>query len=178
MAHESLEPAPFLTEVLDSLPAPGGWVLDLACGQGRNALALGARGDRVIGLDRDAGALRELALAGRERAVGAVCSDVEAGYGIPFESATCDIILVFRFLFRPLSSEIERVLAPGGLLVYETFTVHQKNLGYGPRNPAFLLRPGELPGLFPGLLTEHHEEGQFDQPKPQAVARLLARKPA
>ena len=42
--------------------------------------------------------------------------------------------------------------APGRVLLYETFTrTAERDLGYGPKNPAFLLKPDELPALFPGL---------------------------
>ena len=56
-------------------------------------------------------------------------------------SDCCGAILVFRFLHRPLAQDIERVLAPGGLLLYETFTTQQRELERGPRNAAFLLEP-------------------------------------
>ena len=176
-AHGTGEPAPFLIEVADQIPHCGRPVLDLACGRGRNSLALARQGRTVVGLDRDAAALAQLAAASRGLCACALRTDVEAGSGIPLESASCDAVLVFRFLHRPLAPEIERVLAPGGVLVYETFTVHQRELGYGPKNPAFLLEPGELARLFPGLATLHFEEGRYEQPKPQETARLLARKP-
>ena len=119
-----------------------------------------------------ADALRAL----REARVHGVEADLEGGHGIPLRSGSCDAVLVFRFLFRPLAGEIVRVLAPGGLLVYETFTIHQRELGYGPGNPAFLLEPGELRELFAGLAVDHYEEGVFEQPRPMATARLVARR--
>jgi SAM-dependent methyltransferase len=175
--HDAGEPAPFLLEVASGLPDRGRPVLDLACGRGRNARALARAGRFVIATDRDREAL-EIAAAGDTAApIRAFCADLESGSGIPLESESCDGVLVFRFLVRELASEIERVLAPGGQLVYETFTVHQRELGYGPRNKAFLLEPGELETLFPGLRTLHSEEGLHEQPRAQATARLLAEKP-
>ena len=92
----------------------------------------------------------------------------------PLAPARCGAVLVFRFLHRPLSTMIERLIAPGGLLLYETFTVEQRALGSGPRSPDFLLESGELLGMFPGLeILEHDQE-----PGPsEACARLLARRP-
>jgi hypothetical protein len=84
---------------------------------------------------------------------------------------------VFRFLFRPLAGAIEAALAPGGLLLYETFTIHQRSLGQGPRNPAFLLDPGELRTLFPKLEVLAYWEGLAADPEPEAVARLTAQRP-
>jgi hypothetical protein len=84
---------------------------------------------------------------------------------------------VFRYLHRPLAADIARALAPGGLLLYETFTIRQRDLGYGPGNPAFLLRQGELPRLFAGLDLLASWEGTTAGEKPAAVARLAARRP-
>ena len=93
-------------------------------------------------------------------------------------AGTCAAILVFRFLHRPLAPAIEAALAPGGLLLYETFTREQRTLGYGPTREAFLLAPAELPTLFPNLVPEHTWEGiEPSDPRPEAVARLTAHKP-
>ena len=160
--------------------AHGRAVLDLACGRGRNALAAAASGLRVIALDRDAAALSELGARAREArlSVSRVRADAEAGHALPFADGALAAVLVFRFLFRPLSAEIARVLAPGGLLVYETFTRAQRAFARGPKRDAFLLATGELGALFPELETLRSEEGVFDEPEPTALARLVARKPA
>jgi hypothetical protein len=68
-------------------------------------------------------------------------------------------------------------LPPGGLLLFETFTVHQAEFATGPRNPAFLLAEGELPELFPRLEVLAFWEGVANGSTPAAVARLAARKP-
>jgi SAM-dependent methyltransferase len=175
------DPSPFLVAELPRLreAAALGPVLDLACGRGRNALAAAAAGVAVVGVDRDPQALAALRAAARERGlpVAALRADLETPHGIPVRSGTCGAILVFRFLFRPLASAIEAALAPGGLLLYETFTIHQRSLGQGPRNPAFLLAPGELPALFPRLEVLAHWEGSAEGPRPEALARLSARRP-
>ena len=68
-------------------------------------------------------------------------------------------------------------LQPGGLLVYETFTIHQRDLGYGPKNEHFLLHDGELGELFAALEMIDYWEGQTQEDGPPAtVARLAARK--
>ncbi len=180
MAFEPLRPAALIREELPRVTAHtrGRPVLDLACGRGRNALAAAASGLRVIGLDRDAEALAELGARARQAqlAIARVRADVEAGQALPFASGALGAVWVFRFLFRPLSAEIARVLAPGGLLIAETFTTAQRALGRGPTRDAFLLAPGELASLFPELETIRWEEGVFDEPEPTALARLVARK--
>jgi SAM-dependent methyltransferase len=155
-------------------------VLDLACGRGRHALAAAELGARTLAIDRDPEALRSLrAEAARRGLRGLSClrADLETPHGIPAKPGGCGAILVFRFLFRPLASAIAAALAPGGLLLYETFTVAQRALGSGPRRAAFLLEPGELPALFPDLEPLEHWEGQTAAPAPECLARLAARKP-
>jgi SAM-dependent methyltransferase len=157
-----------------------GPVVDVACGRGRNALAIAARGIGVLGVDRSAEFLAELCSAARARAlpVRAVRADLETAPAPPLVERGCGALVVCRYLHRPLAPVLERLLAPGGWLLYETFTIHQRELGYGPENPAFLLNPGELPGLFPGLEIALHWEGTTDEPRPAALARLAARRPA
>lgn len=173
-------PSPFLLAWLDALAkeARGGPVVDLACGRGRHALAVAARGVRVIGVDRSHEPLAELAQTAERRGL-AVCrvrADLEAGHGIPLAAGSCAAILVFRFLFRPLAAGIVEALRRGGLLLYETFTERQVELGWGPRNPSYLLRPGELRDLFPGLEVVEYWEGISEGERPEAVARLAARR--
>ena len=157
-----------------------GPVVDLACGRGRNALAIAAHGIPVLGVDRSAAALAELCAAARAGGlpIRAVRADLEAASATPLAAGRCGALVVCRYLHRPLASELAELLAPGGWLLYETFTIHQRDLGYGPENPDFLLIPGELPTLFPGLEVALYWEGTSDEPRPAAVARLAARKPA
>ena len=175
------EPSPHLVAELPRLreAAALGPVVDLACGRGCNALAAADAGIPVVGIDRDPEALAALRAAARERGARAwpMRADLETPHGIPVRSQSCGAILVFRFLFRPLAAAIEAALAPGGLLLYETFTVHQRLLRQGPRNPAFLLEPGELRALFPGLEVLGCWEGVAAGPSPAALARLTARRP-
>ena len=182
MALEVLRPATLIREELPRIAecARGRPLLDLACGRGRNALAAAASGLRVIALDRDASALAELGAhaSASGSAIERVRGDLEAGFALPFASASFGALLVFRYLHRPLAAEIARVLAPGGALVYETFTTAQRAFGSGPRRREFLLEPGELAGLFPQLRTLRSEEGVFEEPQPTALARLVAIKPA
>ena len=175
-------PSPFLLESLAALlhAARSGPVLDVACGRGRNALPLAARGAGVVGIDRNTGALRELSARARARrlTLQLVRAELERGGSLPLADASCAGLMVFRYLFRPLVPELLRVLRPGGLLLYETFMIHQRELANGPRNPAFLLQPGELRELFRGLHVLHYSEAIWPQPRPYAAARLLARRPA
>lgn len=167
--------------VCDAVRAAGARdsVLDLACGGGRHALAAAALGLDVLAVDRNAEALAALAerAAGLPGRIETACVDLE-GEALPgLPRAPFATILVFRYLHRPLAPAIEGWLAPGGLLLYETFTTRQRALGWGPTRDAFLLAPDELPTLFPGLIVECFEEGLTREPNPAETARLRARKP-
>jgi hypothetical protein len=128
----------------------------------------------TVALDRDPALLAGLAARARADALPLlpVRADLESGASPPLRPGTCGAVLVFRYLHRPLAGAIAALLAPGGILLYETFTTGQRALGFGPKNPDFLLQPGELPGLFPELETLHFEEGAADG---AVTARLLAR---
>jgi len=166
-------PNPFLAQVLGRLPR--GRAADLAAGAGRDAVFLALNGFEVEAWDVDPSALtRALALARRN--------------GVTLTPQTCDlereptripvaryqVVQCFRFLHRPLFPHIERALAPGGHLVYETYRVGQERFGR-PRRPRFLLESGELERAFPSL-----EILGYDEPSPPGgpwTARLLARRP-
>ncbi|HTF36530.1 MAG TPA: class I SAM-dependent methyltransferase [Myxococcota bacterium] len=157
-----------------------GPVVDLACGPGRHTLAAAALGARTLGIDRNPALLEALLCEARTQAlpflVTGVCADLEAAHRLPLRENSCGAILVFRYLHRPLAPAISALLRPGGLLLYETFTTDQRNLGYGPRNPAFLLAPGELRELFSELAILAYEEGLSPGERPEALARLAARR--
>jgi SAM-dependent methyltransferase len=178
--HGASPPSPWFLAQRERLLAAArlGPVLDLACGRGRHALAAAGLGARTLAIDRDRDALVGLQSEARRRGLPASClrTDLETPMGIPVKPASCGAILVFRFLFRPLAPAICAALAPGGLLLYETFTVAQRALGSGPRRPEFLLEPGELRALFPGLETIEHWEGREEIPSPACLARLAARR--
>ena len=133
----------------------------------------------MIALDRNRDHLRELAVhAARDHcAVQPVRCDLETRRGIPLATDSCGAILVFRFLFRPLAAAIEQTLKPGGILLYEAFTMAHRETGRGPRRAEFYLEHNELPGLFPNLEVVAYEEGPDGDVPPTLTARLLARKP-
>jgi SAM-dependent methyltransferase len=121
------------------LPA-GARVLDVACGHGRHVSWLAAAGHRVTAVDRDPALLAPLArLPNVERTV---VADLEAAPW-PLPDERFDAVLVTNYLWRALFPALLGAVAPGGLLVYETFGAAQAALGR-PRRPDFLLQPGEL----------------------------------
>jgi hypothetical protein len=80
---------------------------------------------------------------------------------------------VTNYLHRPLFPALERSVADGGVLIYETFMSGNQRYGK-PSNPAFLLRPGELLDAFPALRPAGFEQGCVETPKKAVVQRLCA----
>jgi SAM-dependent methyltransferase len=147
---------------------PGGLVLDLAAGGGRHVRPLRARGFRIRAVDRDIAALH--AFDGPDCKV--VEADLETGASWPLGDGY-DAIVVTNYLHRPLLPAIERALAPGGVVIYETFAQGNERFGR-PRNPDFLLRPGELLEVFARLTTVAFEQGEVSSPRSAVIQRIAA----
>jgi 2-polyprenyl-3-methyl-5-hydroxy-6-metoxy-1,4-benzoquinol methylase len=156
---------------------PGSRVLDLACGEGRHSLAAAALGAKVVGVDRDP---LKLASA-QERAAAAGLSvewrelDLEGEWP---EVEPFDAVLVFNYLDRANMPRILRLVAPGGLLMMETFLEAQREAGWGPTSSAHLLRPGELARLVAPLRIVHGREALevVDAERWRVVASVLAKR--
>lgn len=146
-------------------------MLDLACGSGRHARLLAGKGYAVYAVDRDPAAIASL--QGLER-IEAVQSDLE-GADWPLAGQSFAGIVVTNYLWRPRLPDVLALLAPGGVLIYETFMLG--NEAYGkPSNPEFLLRPGELREIAAaaGLREIAFEEGYVDSPKPAMCQAICA----
>jgi len=147
---------------------PGGLVLDLAAGSGRHSRLLRHSGFAVCAVDRDVAGLLPLAGAGCEvRHI-----DLETGGAWPL-GTMYDGIVVANYLHRPLLPTIGQALAPGGILIYETFALGNERFGR-PRNPDFLLRPGELLEAFAILAVVAFEQGEVTAPRPAVIQRIAA----
>lgn len=161
-----------LADLERSLP-----VLDLACGTGRNGLALAEQGITVVFADQSSNALKEIekrleqaSLPGRIWQV-----DLEQPGSKPMADLAFAAIIGFRYLHRPLFPALKSAVMPGGLVVYETFTTGQRRYGR-PNNPDFLLQPGELEAEFQHWEIIYHYEGVQAEPE-RCVAQIVARKP-
>jgi len=141
------------------LPAQG-VALDLACGLGGNALWLAERGLSVEAWDCSTVALEKLNLAAEQQGLSITTrhADLEE---TALPCASFDLIVVSGFLSRSLCPAIAGALRPGGLLAYQTYTQFKPAEGlHGPRNPDYLLAPGELLQLFSGLSPCVYREEQ------------------
>lgn len=163
-------PTEFLAESVRAMqPARA---LDVACGNGRDAVFLADCGWVVMAADilPDAlalgAALERRYVSGRnpirwlrvdfETADGPAAVDgrpQRLDFGGSF-----DLISVFRYLHRPLMPILLSWLAPGGVLLYETFTTQHRERHGKPSRAAHVLRPGELRGLAPAAAVSAYDE--------------------
>jgi cyclopropane fatty-acyl-phospholipid synthase-like methyltransferase len=154
---------------------PGMSVLDLACGEGRHAVAAAASGASVTAVDRDEA---KLAVA-REQAEAAGSTidwriaDLEAEWP---EFGRFDAVLMFNYLDRARMPRIVELVGPGGILLMETYLTAQREFGWGPTSDDHLLRPGELARLVAPLRILHGREvvEAIDAERWRAVASVVA----
>lgn len=154
------QPAPLIERfVQDIAPVHGimpGKGLDLACGAGRDMVYFAVNGWDMTGIDYNEDALQRAQALAASQAVSirTECLDMETGAN-PFTAyapASFDLICVARYLHRPLFPWMQGILKPGGVVIYQTFMQGCENSEIGrPRNPNFLLRPGELAEHFAGF---------------------------
>jgi SAM-dependent methyltransferase len=149
------------------LMQPGGRVLDLACGGGRHAVHLAGLGHRVVAVDR---ALNLPPIVRDTPGIDWRLADLEADPW-PFPGDTFQGVVVCNYLHRPLFDRLVDSLEPGGMLIYETFSLGQAKYGR-PSNPAHLLLPGELLEMARGRLRVLGFEDVEEPEKRRCVQRL------
>lgn len=152
------------------LIAPGGTVLDLACGEGRHTRYLSGLGHPVTAVDVDISGVADLQ---GQASVEILALDLETGIW-PFAGHPFAAIVVTNYLHRPHLRWLPGTLAPGGVLLVETFAVGNEQYGR-PRNPGFLLAPGELLEALAGSLQiVAYEHGLEQVPRPAVRQRICA----
>jgi tellurite methyltransferase len=169
--------SPFVLEWLERIarssdsPPEQYRALDIAMGTGRHARALAQAGFRTFGVDISFDAVRSArgSVASDARAIAAWVADLRQ---YPLPRSWFDVIVVTRYLQRDLFGAISEALAPGGVVIYETFTTRQRIYERGPTSPDHLLEPGELRRAFDALDVLFYEEVSA----PEAIARMAGRR--
>ena len=152
------------------LIAPEATVLDVAAGKGRHSQFFAERGHRVTAVDCDTSAL-----APHSR-IESVQADLEDGSPWPLPDRSFGAVVVTNYLHRPLFPRLLGSIAPGGVLIYETFMEGNERFGH-PRRPEFLLKDGEQLELVCGRLSViAYEARLISEPKMAMVQRIAARR--
>jgi len=174
---ERTHPTALLEEWLDRLPR--GRALDIACGAGRNALYLAARGFRVDAIDvSEAGLERGRAAADRlGLEISWHCADLEEDtQALP--RGPYDLVVWVRYVNAALLGPLVERLAPGGHVLVEQHLQTTAEV-VGPSGSAFRLAPHELERSAAGLAIAHYHEGLVVDPdgRTAALAQLIASRP-
>ena len=149
-----------------TLAPPGSTALDVACGAGRHLRWMHQHGHPTVGVDRSADAVAACAAWGDIH-----CADIEDGPW-PFAGRQFGAVIVTNYLWRPLLPLLVDSVAPGGVLIYETFASGNETVGR-PARADFLLQPGELLAASATLRTVAYEDGFVDAPA-RFVQRIAA----
>jgi len=155
------------------LLTPGCSVLDVACGAGRHLAWFLERGHPVTGIDRDLAPAAHLAGCAQ-----LIAADIEAApwpLGVDGTPQPFGAVVVTNYLWRPLLPTILASVAPGGVLLYETFAIGNARHGR-PSRADFLLQPGELLQHCAGMQVVAYEHGTLSDP-PRVVQRIAAVRP-
>lgn len=166
------EPASFLAKNIDLLPK--GRSLDIAAGEGRNAVYLAKKGFLSEAVDISVVGLRKAQQLAAENNVKirTINADLNT-YKI--KPGQYSVIVNFYYLQRNLIPQIKAGLKHGGIVVFETNTVEQLKIpGNANTEKDFLLNLGELKEAFAGFEILHYSETNDGK---NAIASLIARKP-
>ncbi len=177
-------PSALLVAWLPRLRVEGkqGRAIDVACGQGRNAIYLAQHGWDVVAVDVSEVALEGLRETATSEKLAITCiqRDLEQSSHIfdgPSLQGPFDLAVMVRYTNLPLISELKNALRPGGYLLIEEHLTTDADV-VGPRDPRFRVPPGALRRAAAGLEIIHYREGEVEDPdrRPAALAQLVARK--
>ncbi|WP_395713887.1 class I SAM-dependent methyltransferase [Reyranella sp.] len=170
MAHARGTPSSWIVQWA-GLVSNGVAVLDVAVGRGRHSRFFADRGHPVTAVDRDISAVDP------HPAIEVIQADLENGSPWPLGSRIFGAVVVTNYLHRGLMPDLLGALAPGGVLLYETFMVGNERFGR-PSNPNHLLKDGELLDLARGRLSvTAYEARLISAPQMAMVQRIAARRP-
>lgn len=160
--------------------SPGGRALDIACGGGRNTFFLAALGFEVDALDISDVAVARVQELIAQRGAPVTVQRTDLAAGAYFPRSAYEVVIDFFFRERSLFAPTAQALAPGGLLVFETFVSARPEAPAKSFDQRFGLEPGELRRAFAALELLRYEEVQNGDESSgyRRVARLAARRPA
>ncbi len=174
-SHNKRNPVTLLEEWLPRLPV--GKALDVACGAGRNALALARAGFAVDALDISAEGLEQAraAAAAESLEINWIEHDLDEPY--PF-ARDYEVILVLWYVDLELIGRLRDCLAPGGFLLSEEHLETDADV-IGPQSAEYRVAPGALRAAVDGLEILRYGESieEADDGARIASARVVARRP-
>lgn len=169
------DPNPFLKKHIRLLPK--GKALDIAAGEGRNAVFLAQQGFDVDAVDISEEGLKKAQKLAREKGVKINTSLIDLDQ-YPIGKEQYDLTANFYYLKRRLIPRIKKGLKKGGKVIFETYLLEHRTLGTGgPKQAKYFLKPNELLRLFKDFRILFYREGIFKEGgKKKAVASIIAEK--
>lgn len=143
----SAEPNRFLVQEVSGLPA--GRALDVACGEGRNAIWLAERGWRSTGVDFSAMGLAKAERLAGERGVDVEWIEADLAQWAPPEGAFDLVVIFYLQLPSELRHRVYRrmatAVAPGGTMLVVGHDIRNLTEGYGgPQDSSVLFSPQDV----------------------------------
>lgn len=164
----------FTQTLMPQFDIQAGRGLDIGCGAGRDMIYLAQHGWQMTGIDHHEDALKRAqslaTIQGVRIETQQLDLEIETDPFVMYPDASFDLVCVARYLHRPLFPFIKRLLAPQGVILFQTFLE-----GCGkPKNPNYWLKQGELADVFSDFevlldAVEYLEDGR-------PVSKFLARK--
>jgi tellurite methyltransferase len=150
-------PAQFLSENYHYIPYEG-TVLDMGMGEGRNAVFLAQKGYKVTGVDISSVAVKKSYLLAQEFGV-KIKAVVASLKEYKIQPNSFDAIVCFYYVDRTLVEKMKSWLRPGGVLIYEAFTLREKlqKKITGTSDEEYLAEE-ELLTLFSGMRVLKYQE--------------------
>jgi SAM-dependent methyltransferase len=169
------KPNAFLKKHLSSLEK--GVALDLASGEGRNAVFLAENGWKVDAVDISPVGVRKARRLAKEAGVKINFRQADLDF-YPIAKEKYDLISILYFWDRRLIPRLKRGLKKGGRILFETYTFETLFRGLeGPREAKYLLKANELLDLFRDFRVLFYREGIFREGgRRRAIASLIAEK--
>jgi len=151
------DPSRFVVQELEHVGA--GRALDLACGEGRNAVWLAGRGWRVTGVDFSSVALEKAQLLAGDHGVEAEWIEADVSTWV-LEEAAYDLVIVCYLHLRAEQRRLALAhaaagIAPGGIFLVVGHDL--SNLAYGtggPQDPTVLYTTDDIAGELAPLEIE------------------------
>ncbi len=172
--HETFSAQPASIVYAHARRTPAGRALDVACGNGRNACYLAGLGFVVDAVDIAVDGLNRFVC--RPQGIRRICADLDH-FVVP--RGHYHLIVNIRYLNRRLLPALLDGLAPGGMLIFESYLKGSAKSVDGRHRADHLLEPGELPKVFSALdIIDYREHPSLQPDAPSMKASLVAVRPA
>lgn len=165
-------PARFLAKNYDYIPN-GAKVLDIGMGEGRNAVYLATKGYKVVGIDISSVAIKKARLLASEFGV-RIETVHQSISDYKVEKNSIDAIICFYFVDREIVKNLMSWLKPGGVLIYEGYTLKEKEINGMKEKDSYMLKEDELLSMFPGFKILKYEQPLHQK---EFTASIIVQKP-